>query len=341
MVIVEKCMSITIALVGATGNVGRKVASQLLQRDLVDPSRLSLFSSPRSQGTVLTFDSHALTVDSTENIDFSRYSLCIFNTDEDISELYIPRALEAGCYVVDSSSHYRLDQGVPLIIPPVNGHDIHRSQSKIYAHANCLASPIATVVSPLHTHRPVSRIHAVTYQSTSGAGKRSCDECWDETKAVMNNTPFQRKHFSRQIAFNIIPQVGKMSEGGMTSEEFKIIHEVKKVVDQNLRIAATAVRVPVMIGHSIALSIEFQYPTSLEDVATILGSAPSVTYLGADYITPVEVVGSDDVWVCRVRKDPSLDHGIHLWLCSDNLRRGAATDCVEIVEHLLSSHFHG
>ena len=334
-------MSITIALIGATGNVGRNVASQLLQRHLVDPSQLSLFSSPRSQGRVLTFDSYEITVESIENIDFYRYNLCVFNTNEDISELYIPRALEAGCYVVDSSSRYRLDPEVPLIVPPVNGHDINRSQSKIYAHANCLVSPIATVVAPLHTHHPISRIHAATYQSTSGAGKRSCDECWDETKAVIDNSPFQRKHFSRQIAFNIIPQVGTMHEGGETSEEFKIIHEVKKAVDPNLRIAATAVRVPVMIGHSIALSIEFQHPTSLEDVATILGSAPSVTYLGADYITPVEVVGSDDVWVCRARKDPSLDHGIHLWLCSDNLRRGAATDCVEIVEHLLSSRFPG
>lgn len=332
-------MSATIALIGATGNVGRTVACQLLQRSLVHPAHLSLFSSPRSRGVVLTFDHCEFIVESIENIDFSKYNLCIFNTEEDVSELYVPRALEAGCYVVDSSSRYRLDHGVPLIVPPVNGADIGHSPSKLYAHANCLASPIATVLAPLHKAHLVKRISAVTYQSTSGAGKRSCDECWHETKAVIENTPFQREQFNRQIAFNIIPQVGQMVQEGMTSEELKIIREVKKVVDPEIRIAATAVRVPVMVGHSIALSIEFQKETSLEEVANVLNNAPFVRYLGIDYMTPVEVVGSDYVWVGRARKDPSVDHGILLWVCSDNLRRGAATDCVEIVDHLLSRHF--
>lgn len=332
-------MDVKIALVGATGNVGRKVSEMILHRKLTHPENLILFASSQSAGKQLNVQGINFTVQGLDVANFSNYNVFIFNTESDVSEKFIPTALEAGAYVIDSSSKYRLEPNVPLIIPPVNSKEINLHQ-KLYAHANCLASPIATVIDPLHRFKKISRINAVTYQSTSGAGKLASDECWDETKAIVSGKTYVRQVFQRQIALNVIPQVGAMMDEGMTFEEYKIIHEVKKVVDPMISITVTAVRVPVLIGHSIALSLEFSEAIELNEVIETLKKAPSVKLSNNHYSTPVEVIDNDDVFVGRIRRDLSVKHGIHLWLCSDNLRRGAATDSVEILEALLKQMQH-
>ena len=324
-----------IAVIGATGNVGRKVVAMLLTRQLVLPENLILFASSRSVGKSLTILGHPFQIADVGKEDFSSYSICIFNTESDVSEKYIPRALKSGAYVVDSSSKYRLESDVPLIIPPVNKHQIQLN-TKLYAHANCLVSPIACVLAPLHQFNPVQHLYITTYQATSGAGKRASDDCWNETKSLINNERYERQHFQRQIAFNVIPQVGDIMPDGMTHEEFKIIHELRKVVSQDLAISVTSVRVPVISGHSIALGIKFSQSFDKSELLNLLNRSKNIKAYADDYKTPIEILDSDDVHVGRIRLDSALKNGLQLWLCSDNLRRGAATDSVEIVESLLN-----
>ena len=306
----------------------------LLKREIFSGQQLTLFASPRSAGQCMEMEGECFPIYDAEKADFSPYTLCIFNTECTISKKLIPCALEAGAYVIDSSSAYRLDAEVPLIVPPVNGSSINLA-CKLYAHANCIVSPLATVLAPLHTHNPIRRVNVTTYQSTSGAGKLAADQCWEETRALMRGETVQRGHFQRQIGFNVIPQIGEFLDDGMSSEEYKIIHEVKKVVDSEIAITATAVRVPVMIGHAMALSLELSTFFTIGKVIRILEEAPFVRVQKEGYLTPAEVVGSDQVFVGRVRRDSSTARAVHLWLCSDNLRRGAATDSVEIAEELI------
>lgn len=325
---------IKISLIGATGNVGRSVAEMLLSKKIVTKANLHLFASTKSVGQILYVNDELLEVKDAAKADFTQCRICICNTESEVSERYVPMALQAGAYVVDSSSQYRLVDNVPLIVPPVNKSLINLSD-KLYTHANCLASPIAATIAPLHKHNKILHVNAVTYQSTSGAGKRASDECWNETSAMINGKSYTRQYFKRQIAFNVIPQVGEIMDNGMTYEEFKIINELKKVVDNGINITATTVRVPVMVGHSIALSLQFTKTIEPTEVEEILNEAPSVNCMRKDYMTPIEVVDKDDVFVGRIRKDYSAQNGIHLWLCSDYLRRGAATDSVEIVEEIV------
>lgn len=326
-----------ITIVGATGNVGRMVTELLLQRNLVEAHQLKLTASPQSAGKTISVAGSQFIIEATHEKIFAQSDICIFNTESEISSRYVPIALDAGAYVIDTSSHYRLYENIPLIIPPVN-REMIRIDQKMYALANCLASPIAVALAPLHKTFGIKRINATTYQSTSGAGKKSMDECWLETSSFIKKEPYQRSCFQRQIAFNVIPQVGIIHDDGYTSEEYKIIHELRKVLGHEIVITSTAVRVPVMIGHSIALSLELGENFELQQVIKILKNSPNVQLSSNHYSTPIEVVGSDDVFVGRMRKDHSLENGLHLWLCSDNLRRGAATDTVEVISHLLSHY---
>jgi aspartate-semialdehyde dehydrogenase len=302
-----------IAIVGATGNVGRIVTQKLKNK-----AELVLLASrdyPEEGVYKATPDR------------FKGMDICIFNTEADISESLIPAALEAGAYVVDSSSHYRLDPEVPLIVGPVNAHLVSKDQ-KLYAHANCLASPISIALASLVPYG-IESVYVSTYQSTSGAGKKAMDECIAETESVLAHKSYQREIFKRQIAFNVIPQVSDIQEDGWTKEEHKIIHETHKILGQEFPIVATAVRVPVVIGHSISLSVRLRQQVSFE----VYNDYPGVVFLDKDYKTPVEIEGSDMVFIGRAR---SNEMGMHMWLCSDNLHRGAATDAVEIVEKILS-----
>jgi aspartate-semialdehyde dehydrogenase len=324
-----------IAIVGASGNVGRRLIAQLLTQPWAKEAELTLLASPKSAGQLLMIDGKTFTLQALSEEALQHQDLVLFCTETDVSSQWVPVALKTGAYVIDSSSHYRLDKDVPLIIPPVNIHKVTQNQ-KLYAHANCLASPISTVIAPLHKALGVKYLNVATYQSTSGAGKAAMDECFSQTEAVVTNKTFQPSVFKRQIAFNVIPQVGSIAADGSTSEEYKIIHEVQKVVEAKFPISAMAVRVPVMIGHSIAMTVSFDKAPTIAAVQDILTFAKSVTVSKNDYETPAEVVGQDNVFVGRMRLDTALPNGLQLWLCSDNLRRGAATDAIEIATAIAS-----
>ena len=324
-----------ISIMGATGNVGRIIIQLLLEKNIAPASQLKLFASSHSAGKQLTVNGHTFTVQNTADYDFKDAKICLFATESDISKEFVPAALAAGCFVVDSSSQYRQDSSVPLVVAPVNKELIDAVGPRLYAVANCLASPSSVVLAPLHQRFGVKRVNVVTYQSVSGAGKAAMDELFQETKSLIEQHSYLRQHFKRQIAFNVIPQVGNILEDGYSQEEIKIIKEIKKIVSADINVTATAVRVPVMIGHSISLSLELNHPFTLDEVRDVLRKSKGITLCQNDYMTPVEVVNSDDVFVGRIRKDPTSVNGLHLWLCSDNLRRGAATDAVEIVEELM------
>jgi aspartate-semialdehyde dehydrogenase len=305
-----------IAIIGATGNVGRIVTQKLK-----DKANLTLFASKDYP----EINVHQLTSDKMKGFD-----IYVFNTESDISSQNIPYALGTGAFVVDSSSHYRLDPDVPLIVGPVNAHLIQK-EKKLYAHANCLASPIALALNALKQFE-IQSVLASTYQSTSGAGKKAMDECFNETKSIVNKTPYKREVFKRQIAFNVIPQVSDIMEDGFTKEEEKIAKETQKILEAVFNITATAVRVPVLIGHSISLSIQFKNTPSMSDVEKAYENIDGIQFLRHNYRTPIEIENSDTLFIGRARIN---EMGLHLWLCSDNLHRGAATDTVEIVERIM------
>ncbi len=324
-----------VSIIGATGNVGRQLVELFVRRRSLDSKNLRLFASAKSAGMRLEVDGHTFSVQNIADYDFKDCYLVIFATESDVSKKYIPVALAAGAKVIDASSAYRLDPTVPLIVPPVNA-DLITDNHCLFAHANCLASPIAVVLKPLHEYATATRVLISTYQSVSGAGKRPMNELYEQTKHICEEKPVKTQYFPRQIAFNVIPQVSEIMEDGFSYEEFKIIKELQKIISDKIKISATAVCVPVMIGHGISLAIEFAKSINMEEVKNILSHGPGIQLSSHQYTTPLEVIGSDDIFVGRIRKDPSVKNGLLLWLVSDNLRRGAALDAVEIAEKILN-----
>jgi len=324
-----------IAVIGATGNVGRKAVEQLLNKLHFPPEQIELYASPLSEGKLVIMAGREFTVHSAEECHFKHVQICLLATDNEISARYIPQALENNVFVIDSSSLHRLDADVPLIVAPVNRELVSVDKHHLYAIANCVASPISVVLASLHRTFPLRRVNIVTYQSASGAGKGPMDELKAETINLLEIKPYQRNHFPRQIAFNVIPMIGELREDGYTSEEFKIMMEINKIVGGDFVVTASCVRVPVMIGHSMSLAIEFQKQYDLEQVKNLLANAPGISFDAESYTTPVEAVDTDNVHTGRIHRDISVPFGLHLWLCSDNLRRGAATDAVEVIEEIL------
>ncbi len=323
-----------LTVIGGTGNVGRNVLKMLIESNLFDISNIRVTGSIRSAGSYLQIGKHKFLIENTEEIKFQNDELCIFNTEADVSSKYIPIALDSGAYVVDSSSHYRMDTTVQLIIPNVNIRSIDVKKSRLFAHANCIAAPIATVIAPLHKRFGVKRVIVSTYQSTSGAGKKAMDECLESTKKFCESCDIQASQsFPRPITFNVIPQIGSFDDNGFSGEETKISNEIKKVISKNIFISATSVRVPVLIGHSSSLSLKLESECSLNDVLNTLSESVGIKISGNGYHTPIEVVGSDDVSVGRIRTDgQDDDKWLHMWICSDNLRVGAATDSFQIAK---------
>lgn len=338
-------------LVGATGNVGRKILKCVLRHRLFAPDQIRLFASARSVGATLSLEVegrlHHFLVGDLNAADWSpgreRSAIVLFATESDISSAYAPKAMAGGCTVIDSSSYYRLDPSVPLVVGPVNAEQVDVGQHRLYAAANCLVSPLTVLMAPLHRAFPIASAHVVTYQSTSGAGKGPMDELEAETAARIQGLPYERQYFQRPIAFNLIPQVGEVLEDGFTAEEWKIIREIQKIVDPNLAVTATAVRVPVKVGHSMALTLRFKpEATAGLDRAALLSVLREQPFIevqgdtGLGYQTPVEVEGREEVFVGRIRRDPLQADTWHFWVCSDNLHRGAATDAVEILRAVVS-----
>lgn len=330
-----------IALVGATGNVGRKIIEIIEERNKFADMQITPIGSQRSQGKKLSILGRDTPVLNIDHVDFSGYDLVIFSAGSNVAEAYVHKVTQLGVPVIDCSSYHRMDPKVPLVIPTVNMADVARYTEKmVIATANCIASPMSTVLAPLQKLSQIQRVVMSTYQSVSGAGKNAMDELMQQTKSTYTTIPFERKVFPKDIAFNVIPMIDSVWANGNTGEESKISLEIKKVVDRNISVAVQAVRVPVFVGHSVSAFVEFDSYVSLEDAREVLDLSPYVTLIEnpENCITPLESATENQVFVSRLRYDNSVDNGLVFWTASDNLRRGAALDVVEVAEELFQKY---
>jgi aspartate-semialdehyde dehydrogenase len=337
-------MGYRIAVAGATGNVGREVLAILTEREFpID--ELAVLASSRSQGDDVEIGDTGKTLkcQNIENFDFTGWDMAIFAIGSEATAIHAPRAAAAGCVVIDNSSLFRMDPDVPLIVPEVNPDAIDGYKRKnIIANPNCSTAQLVVALKPLHDVATIKRVVVATYQSVSGAGKAGMDELFSQTRAIFVNDEKSITTFTKQIAFNVIPHIDKFLDDGSTKEEWKMVVETKKILDPKIKVIATCVRVPVFVGHSEAVHVEFENELSAEDAQRILREAPGVMLVDkredGGYITPVECVGDYATFVSRVRDDSTVDNGIAFWCVSDNLRKGAALNAVQIAELLGRRH---
>jgi len=332
-------MGYKVVVAGATGNVGREMLNILAEREFpVD--EIAALASRRSQGTEVTFGEKTLKTKDLDTFDFTGWDIALFAIGSDATKKYAPIAAKAGCVVIDNSSLYRYDPDVPLIVPEVNAEAIHGySKKNIIANPNCSTAQMVVALKPLHDRARIKRVVVSTYQSVSGAGKEGIDELWDQTKSIYNPTDNKPPtKFTKQIAFNVIPHIDSFMDSGETKEEWKMVAETKKIVDTSIKITATCVRVPVFVGHSEAVNIEFEEFLDEDEAREILRISPGVLVVDkredGGYITPVECVGDFATFISRIRQDSTIENGLNLWCVSDNLRKGAALNAVQIAEVL-------
>ena len=329
-----------IAIVGATGNVGRKII-EVLEKKNFSIDNLYLVASSKSAGSKLKFKGKEVEVENLESFDFSKANITFFSAGGKISEKYVPLAAKHSV-VIDNSSHFRMDPDVPLIVPQVNSNQLKNLKKNIIANPNCSTAQLVIILKPLHDLFNVKRVVISTYQSTSGAGKAPMDELIEQTKLSLNNKKIISKNFTKQIAFNAIPHIDVFVEEGYTKEEIKMVNETKKILDSKIELTATCVRIPVLVSHAESLNIEFEKPFTLEKIAEALNSADGCKVIDdrkdGGYITPVEAEGKNDTFISRIRKDNTIKNSINLWCVSDNLLRGAALNSVEIAEAYIKNN---
>lgn len=331
-----------VAVVGATGNVGRETLSILAERGFPADTVVAL-ASESSLGKEVSFgEEDVLKVEALSTYDFAGTDLAFFCTSADLSKDYAPKAAASGTLVIDFSSHFRMEPGVPLIVPEVNPDALQRASKKnIIANGNCVAIPLAVALKPLHDIAPIKRIVISTYQSVSGAGQAAMDELFHQTKSIFVNEDQTPDVFPKPIAFNVSPHIDHFERGGATGEETKIAMELKKVLDPKIKVMATCVRVPVFIGHSMSVTIEFEKEITPDQARQAYGIDKGVLPLDRPeedgYITPVDISGEDMIVVSRIRQDLTVNHGLAMWIVADNLRKGAALNAVQIAEMLLET----
>ena len=323
-----------IAIVGATGNVGRKILEVLEKRNFpIDD--LYFVASSKSAGSKLKFKGKDIEVENLENFDFSKSNITFFSAGGKISEQYVSTAAQESV-VIDNSSFFRMDPDVPLIVPQVNSNDIKNMKKNIISNPNCSTAQLVIILKPLHDLFKIKRVIISTYQSTSGAGKAPMDELLEQTKLSLENKKIVSKNFTKQIAFNAIPHIDTFADEGYTKEELKMVNETKKILDKNIEITATCVRIPVLVSHAESINIEFENEFTIEKIRNALNSAEGCVVIDEQkdggYITPLEAEGKNETFISRIRKDNSNNKAINLWCVSDNLLRGAALNAVEIAE---------
>ncbi len=332
-------MGYKVVIAGATGNVGREMLNILAERQFpVD--EIAALASRRSLGTEVSFGDATLKTQDLATFDFAGWDIALFAVGSAATKDFAPKAAAAGCTVIDNSSLYRYDPDVPLIVPEVNADAIEGySKKNIIANPNCSTAQMVVALKPLHDRARIKRVVVSTYQSVSGAGKDGIDELWDQTKSIYN--PVDEKEpakFTKQIAFNVIPHIDTFMEDGSTKEEWKMVAETKKIVDPSIKVTATCVRVPVFVGHSEAINIEFEDFLDEDEARDILREAPGIMVIDkredGGYVTPVECVGDFATFISRIRQDSTIENGLNLWCVSDNLRKGAALNAVQIAEVL-------
>ena len=337
-------MGYRVVVVGATGNVGREMLNILAEREF-PADEIAAVASPRSTGDVIDYGDtgRELRVKNIEHFDFAGWDMALFAAGSDVSKVNAPKAAGAGCTVIDNSSLYRMDPDVPLIVPEVNPEaiDLYKRRN-IIANPNCSTAQLVVALKPLHDAAKIRRVVVATYQSVSGAGKAGMDELFEQSRNIFVGDSAEAVKFTKQIAFNVIPHIDAFLDDGSTREEWKMVVETKKILDPKIRVTATCVRVPVFVGHSEAINIEFENELSAEDAQRILREAPGVMLVDkredGGYVTPVECVGEYATYVSRVREDSTVENGLSLWCVSDNLRKGAALNAVQIAELLGRRH---
>jgi len=332
-------MGYRVVVAGATGNVGREMLNILAERGFpVD--EIAALASRKSLGTEVSFGDKTLKTKDLDTFDFAGWDIALFAIGSDATKQYAPRAAKAGCVVIDNSSLYRYDPDVPLIVPEVNPQAIEGySRKNIIANPNCSTAQMVVALKPLHDRARIKRVVVSTYQSVSGAGKEGMDELWDQTKGMyVPGQEVEPKKFQKQIAFNVIPHIDDFMDDGSTKEEWKMVAETKKIIDKSIKVTATCVRVPVFVGHSEAINIEFEDFLDEDEARDILRESPGVMVVDkretGGYVTPVECVGDFATFISRIRQDSTIENGLNLWCVSDNLRKGAALNAVQIAELL-------
>ena len=332
-------MGFKIAVAGATGNVGREMLNILEERGFPADEVVAL-ASRRSVGSEVSYGDKTLKVKALENYDFSDTDICVMSAGGEVSKQWSPKIGQQGCVVIDNSSAWRYDQDVPLVVPEVNPDAIDGyTKRNIVANPNCSTAQMLVALKPLHDAATIKRVVVATYQSVSGAGKEGMDELFTQTRAVFVADPVEAKKFTKRIAFNVIPHIDVFLDDGSTKEEWKMVAETKKMLDPKIKVTATCVRVPVFIGHSEAVNLEFERPITADEAREILRDAPGCLVVdkreNGGYVTPIESAGEDATYISRIREDPTVDNGLNLWIVSDNLRKGAALNAVQIAELMI------
>ena len=333
-------MSYRVAVVGATGAVGREILKTLHERKFPVKEVVAL-ASHRSVGQEVSYgDKDILTVKNLETFDFRGWDIGLFSPGAAISAVHAPRAAEAGCLVIDNTSHFRMDPDVPLVVPEVNPQALTRIRRGIIANPNCSTIQMVVALKPLHDRFRVRRVVVATYQSVSGAGKEGMDELFLQSRRSLVHDQIVPQQFTKQIAFNCIPHIDSFMDDGSTKEEWKMAVETRKILDPDIKVIATCVRVPVFIGHAEAVHVEFEGPITVAEARAIWREAPGMQVMDTredgGYMTPMECQGEDATYVSRIRKDPTVEHGLAFWCVSDNLRKGAALNAVQIAETLVA-----
>jgi aspartate-semialdehyde dehydrogenase len=333
-------MGYRVAVVGATGAVGREILKTLAERQF-PVSEVVALASPRSAGTEVSFgEKTVLKVRNLETFDFSGWDLGLFSPGAAVSAVHAPRAAAAGCLVIDNTSQFRMEPDVPLVVPEVNPEALHKIRRGIVANPNCSTIQMVVALKPLHDRFGIKRVVVATYQSVSGAGKDGMDELLLQTRRSLVHDQIAPQEFTKQIAFNCIPHIDKFMEDGSTKEEWKMTMETRKILDPDIKVIATCVRVPVFIGHAEAVHVEFEEKVTVAEARTVLRAAPGVRVMDTredgGYMTPLECQGEDDTYVSRLRVDPTVENGLAFWCVSDNLRKGAALNAVQIAETMIA-----
>src|SRR5438270_5405877 len=333
-------MGYKVAVVGATGNVGREMLNILDERKFPADEVVAL-ASRRSMGVEVSYGDRTLKCKALEHYDFSDVDICLMSAGGEVSKEWSPKIGAAGTVVIDNSSAWRMDPDVPLIVPEVNADaTVGFKKKNIIANPNCSTAQLVVALKPLHDRATIKRVVVATYQSVSGAGKEAMDELFAQTRAVFVSNPVEPKKFPKRIAFNLIPQIDVFMDDGSTKEEWKMVAETKKILDPKIKLTATCVRVPFFIGHSAALAVEFEQPISADEARDLLRNAPGCLVIdkheNGGYVTPYEAAGEDATYISRIREDATVENGLVLWCVSDNLRKGAALNAIQIAESLIN-----
>ena len=333
-------MGYKVVVVGATGNVGREMLDVLAERNFPADEVVAV-ASRRSHGVECSFGDKTLKVKALDHFDFSDVDICLMSAGGAVSKEWSPKIAAQGAVVIDNSSAWRMDPDVPLIVPEVNADAVTGFTKKnIIANPNCSTAQLVVALKPLHDKAKIKRVVVATYQSVSGAGKDAMDELFSQSKAVFTLDEVQTKKFPKRIAFNVIPHIDVFMEDGYTKEEWKMVVETKKIIDPKIKLTATCVRVPVFVGHSEAVNIEFENPITADEAREILRNAPGCLVIDkhepGGYVTPYECVGEDATYISRIREDATIENGLQIWVVSDNLRKGAALNAVQIAECLIN-----